>query len=495
MAMRIDPAKKRIFRYGKDGVLTIDGDFTVTGIGTIPNLADTAVTASVGVFTVGSDLTVVNDAAMGRDVAVVRDLTVGRALTMSGGSAVVFTLTDTTTPCTFDITMADTLCTIGTITNHSLVVRTNNVTALTIAGSGAATFAAAVTISGTALTLSNAATPTLTITDTTNTVSLVAKSGDTVSTVGTSTNHDLVLISNNTTRITVAAAGGVTIAGALTQTGAATLSSTLAVNGASITLTNATDPIISVIDSTNTCTLVAQALNTTAKLGTTSAHDLLVVAGGTTAITVAAADQQVTSAAKITAPSLTLSGASGVVLTMTDTTTPCTLTITMADTTATINTSTAHSLVLAANSVTAMTIASTGIVTHALAAVFTLGAQVAAVARTATADGLTTGLIALGTSFVAVTAGADANSIITLPTSAPVGTLIRAWVGATGHEIRTTSASNETINNVDADGGAFEAAIPAATLWQAEKVSSTAWTLTAVDELGAVIAAIVPHAV
>lgn len=484
MAMRIDPAKKRIFRYGKDGTLTIEGNLVVTGTGTIPSLASPTVTASVAGFTVGTDLTVTQDAAIGRDIAVVRDLTVGRALTMSGASAVVFTMTDSTTPSTFDITMADTSATLGTTTNHSLILRTNNVTALTIAGSGAATFAGAVTVSGTAITLSNATNPTLTITDTTNTVSLVAKSGDTVSTVGTSTNHDLVLISNNTTRITVAAAGTVTFASAVV------FASTFSLTGASITLANATDPVITVTDTTNTCSVVMQALNTTCKLGTSTAHNLLVIAGGTTALTIAAADQQITAAAKITAPALTLSGASGVVLTMTDTTTPCTLTITMADTTATINTTTAHSLVLAANSVTALTIASTGIITVAKAAVFTLGMQVAAVAVTATADGLTTGTIALGTSFVSVTS-ADANHIVCLPTSAPIGTVIHGWVGATGHEIQTTSASNETINGQDSDG-TKEAAIPATTLWRVTKVSSTAWILVAWDELGAVITAIVP---
>lgn len=122
------------------------------------------------------------------------------------------------------------------------------------------------------------------------------------------------------------------------------------------------------------------------------------------------------------------------------------------------------------------------------------GVQSAAVAVVATVGGLTTGIIPAGARFVAVTSS-NADFIVTLPTAAPVGTTIDGWVGANGHEIRTTALSNETINAVDADGGAAEAAIPATTLWRAEKVSATAWILVAWDELGAAIAAIVPDAV
>lgn len=135
-------------------------------------------------------------------------------------------------------------------------------------------------------------------------------------------------------------------------------------------------------------------------------------------------------------------------------------------------------------------LAVTGALTVTAAATFTAGAQSAAVAVAATADGLTTGIIPAGASVLAVTS-ANADFIVTLPTAAPVGTTIEAWVGATGHEIRTTAGSNETINGQDSDG-TKEAAIPATTLWRVVKVSSTAWILTAVDELGAVITAIVP---
>ena len=138
------------------------------------------------------------------------------------------------------------------------------------------------------------------------------------------------------------------------------------------------------------------------------------------------------------------------------------------------------------------TVGGTLIVTGA--ATFTAGAQSSAAAVTATADGLTTGLIPAGTRYVTITAGADANSIVTLP--APVvGNIITAYIGATGVEVRTVALSNVKINNVDADGGAAEAALPATTLATFTAVSATEWILQAVDELGAVITAIVPDAV
>ena len=137
----------------------------------------------------------------------------------------------------------------------------------------------------------------------------------------------------------------------------------------------------------------------------------------------------------------------------------------------------------------ATTLSSTLTVTGA--ATFTAGAQSSAVARTATADGLTTGIIAAGTSFVSVTS-ADANHIITLPT-AVVGNIIDMWVGATGFELRTPASSNATINNVDSDG-TNELAIPATTHVRATCVAANTWIVDAWDELGADVAALVPDA-
>src|SRR5688572_14316089 len=115
-------------------------------------------------------------------------------------------------------------------------------------------------------------------------------------------------------------------------------------------------------------------------------------------------------------------------------------------------------------------------------------------AVTATADGLTTGLISETADFAVVTS-ANADHIITLPasSSALIGKVIRGWVGANGCEMRTPAASGATINAVDSDG-TNEAAIPATTLFQVELVAANTWVLTAFTELGALISAIVPDA-
>lgn len=115
---------------------------------------------------------------------------------------------------------------------------------------------------------------------------------------------------------------------------------------------------------------------------------------------------------------------------------------------------------------------------------------------TATAAGLTTGLLSGTDQFVTVTS-ASANNCICLPSDAlcPIGTVIRGWVGANGFELRSLAANTtQTINGVTA-GVTNEAAIPATTLFRIEKVASLTWILTAVDELGAVITAIVPDAI
>jgi len=51
--------------------------------------------------------------------------------------------------------------------------------------------------------------------------------------------------------------------------------------------------------------------------------------------------------------------------------------------------------------------------------------------------------------------------------------------------------TTQTINGVTA-GVTNEAAIPATTLFRVEKVASLTWILTAVDELGATVTAIIP---
>ena len=105
-------------------------------------------------------------------------------------------------------------------------------------------------------------------------------------------------------------------------------------------------------------------------------------------------------------------------------------------------------------------------------------------AVTATTDGLTTGLIILGSPFVAITS-AGANNIVTLPAGTQ-GQVIHFHVGANGCEMRTPSASGATINNVDSDG-TNEAAIPANTSGMAVCVDTDTWIVRIFTNLGAYV--------
>jgi len=99
--------------------------------------------------------------------------------------------------------------------------------------------------------------------------------------------------------------------------------------------------------------------------------------------------------------------------------------------------------------------------------------------------------------FVTVTSG-GATRCITLPavSASTVGLTIEGWVGATGFDLRVATADAMTVklNNVTgAVAVGVEAAIPATTKFKVVCVSATEWNLTAIDELGAVITAIVPN--
>jgi len=113
---------------------------------------------------------------------------------------------------------------------------------------------------------------------------------------------------------------------------------------------------------------------------------------------------------------------------------------------------------------------------------------------TATADGLTTGLIAALTGFkkfVAVTSSAATNAI-TLPaaTAATIGQEVFLTVGANGYELLTPAASGATINQVDSDG-TNQLDVAANTLvrctqtgpasWIAEQIAATGISVVAPD--------------
>ena len=119
--------------------------------------------------------------------------------------------------------------------------------------------------------------------------------------------------------------------------------------------------------------------------------------------------------------------------------------------------------------------------------------QGAARAVTATADGLTTGLILATDSFVTVTS-ANANNIIMLP-AAPaslVGKVIRGWIGANGCEVRSFGTAS-TINGLNCKT-TNEAALAATGEFTAKVVAAETWLLTYLTELGAATT-IVPDAV
>jgi hypothetical protein len=102
-----------------------------------------------------------------------------------------------------------------------------------------------------------------------------------------------------------------------------------------------------------------------------------------------------------------------------------------------------------------------------------LSGPVAAVARTATATGATTGTIAANgqLQFITVTS-ADANHIIVLPTPTP-GTIVVLTNGATGYELRSSAPATVAIN-----GGAeanAESAIAASSVVVMFCVGATDW--------------------
>jgi hypothetical protein len=115
-------------------------------------------------------------------------------------------------------------------------------------------------------------------------------------------------------------------------------------------------------------------------------------------------------------------------------------------------------------------------------------------ARTATADGTTTGAITALTGFkkfVTVTS-ANATDQISLPgiTSATIGQEIFLTVASNGYELITPASSNATINLVDSDGtNQLDVAANttvrctqySATAWLAETLTGTAIAVTAPD--------------
>lgn len=114
------------------------------------------------------------------------------------------------------------------------------------------------------------------------------------------------------------------------------------------------------------------------------------------------------------------------------------------------------------------------------------GMRFPAVARTATADGLTTAIIADagGLQFVTVTSS-NADHIIVLPTPTP-GTIVILANGGTGYELRSSAPATVAINGGAASNG--ESAIAANTMVIAVCTSATTWQ--AIGLAGTTLAAV-----
>jgi predicted RecA/RadA family phage recombinase len=111
-------------------------------------------------------------------------------------------------------------------------------------------------------------------------------------------------------------------------------------------------------------------------------------------------------------------------------------------------------------------------------------------AVTATADGLTTGLIPAAASFVTVTS-AGANNQISLP-AGYVGKVLRILVGTTGCELISSVAADK-VNEVTV-GATNELALTAEALYTCVYTKAGFWIVSGQTKLGAAQAALVPDA-
>ena len=109
---------------------------------------------------------------------------------------------------------------------------------------------------------------------------------------------------------------------------------------------------------------------------------------------------------------------------------------------------------------------------------FSKGQQASSQAVTATSDGLTTGIIPTGATYVTVTS-AGANNIVLLPPPT-VGTMVWIFVGSNGCELRAGSATGTDASDSISIGGnsasaGHESALPANSLTCCICTSATTW--------------------
>lgn len=113
----------------------------------------------------------------------------------------------------------------------------------------------------------------------------------------------------------------------------------------------------------------------------------------------------------------------------------------------------------------------------------TVGVQARATAVTATADGLTTGIIPDDTGVVTVTSSVN-TKFVTLPTPTP-GVIVWINAEATGYKLRSSTPASVAING--GTGASASTAVSAKTL-RCYCASSTAWIVTAFAADGTVSA-------
>ena len=225
MGLQLKPKRRKITSLNTSDDVLVEGDLIVEGTITSGAFSLPDDTEVAGNFEVDLNLTVDGNATVVGDLAVQGDttftgsilgvgaLTAADDILISSAASPKFQVTDTTNTVVGFLKSDDTKVSLGASSNHGIELHTNGTARLTISNAGASTFAGSVSMTA-------AASPTLTITDSTNGVALVALSNDTQSSVGTSSNHPLDILTNNLARITVAAAGTVTVFGTL-QKGAA----------------------------------------------------------------------------------------------------------------------------------------------------------------------------------------------------------------------------------------------------------------------------------
>jgi hypothetical protein len=118
------------------------------------------------------------------------------------------------------------------------------------------------------------------------------------------------------------------------------------------------------------------------------------------------------------------------------------------------------------------------------------GVQSASVAVTA-ADEASQATIPAGSRFVTITSD-TATKVVCLPVGV-VGNMITIYCAATGCELQTLAASNDTINGVDCDGG-NEMVVTATNIYHLVCTADSTWVAYAWTAAGAAVATIVPDA-